>query len=75
MEYRRRILPWILVALGAMMVLWAAVMLRQLDLNLVIDDTTEEYSDDISAGYVIRSSPAEGETLQDGDVVNFRFNV
>ncbi|MBE7008159.1 MAG: Stk1 family PASTA domain-containing Ser/Thr kinase [Ruminococcaceae bacterium] len=47
----------------------AAVMLRQLDLNLVIDDTAEEYSDDISAGYVIRSSPAEGETLQDGDVV------
>lgn len=47
----------------------AAVMLRQLDLNLVIDDATEEYNDDISAGYVIRTSPAEGETLQDGDVV------
>ncbi|MBO4913697.1 MAG: Stk1 family PASTA domain-containing Ser/Thr kinase [Oscillospiraceae bacterium] len=47
----------------------AAVMLRQLDLNLTVDDATEEYSDDISPGYVISSNPAEGATLQDGDVV------
>jgi serine/threonine-protein kinase len=47
----------------------AVIALRQLDLNLVIDDATEEYDDNITAGYVIRSSPAEGEMLQDGDVV------
>ena len=47
----------------------ASIQLRQLDLNLVIDDSAEEYSDSVSAGYVIRSSPAAGETLQDGDVV------
>ena len=47
----------------------ATITLRQLDLNLVIDDSTEEYSDSISAGYVIRSSPAAGEMLEEGDVV------
>ena len=47
----------------------ASIQLRQLDLNLVIDDSAEEYSDSVSAGYVIRSSPAAGEMLQDGDVV------
>ncbi|MBR3560370.1 MAG: Stk1 family PASTA domain-containing Ser/Thr kinase [Oscillospiraceae bacterium] len=47
----------------------ASIQLRQLDLNLVIDDTVEEYSDSVSAGYVIRTSPAAGETLRDGDVV------
>ena len=30
---------------------------------------SEEYNDSISAGYVIRSNPAEGETLRNGDVV------
>ena len=47
----------------------AAILLRQTDLTLTIDDSGEEYSDTISAGYVVRSDPAEGETLQDGDVV------
>ena len=47
----------------------AKILLRELDLNLVVDETTEEYSDTISAGYVISSNPVEGETLQDGDVV------
>lgn len=47
----------------------ATIMLRQLDLNLTINDSTEEYSDTISSGYVIRSIPEEGEPLQDGDVV------
>ncbi len=47
----------------------ATILLRQLDLNLVIDDTSEEYNDSISAGYVIRSVPEADETLQDGDVV------
>ncbi len=47
----------------------AAVQLRALDLDLVIDEAAEEYNDNVSAGYVIRSNPAEGETLQEGDVV------
>lgn len=47
----------------------ATILLRQTDLALTIDDSSEEYSDSISAGYVIRTSPAAGETLQDGDVV------
>ena len=47
----------------------AAVLLRALDLDLVIDETAEEYNDSISAGYVIRSNPVAGETLQEGDVV------
>ena len=47
----------------------ATILLRQTDLNLTIDDSKEEYSDTISAGYVIRSNPEEGEMLEDGDVV------
>lgn len=47
----------------------AALLLRALDLDLVIDETAEEYNDDISAGYVIRSNPVVGETLEEGDVV------
>ena len=47
----------------------ASILLRQTDLSLTIDDSSEEYSDTISSGYVIRTSPAAGETLQDGDVV------
>ena len=35
----------------------------------MIDEAAEEYNDDISAGYVIRSNPEAGETLQEGDVV------
>lgn len=47
----------------------ATILLRQTDLALTIDDSSEEYSDSVSAGYVIRTSPAAGEPLQDGDVV------
>lgn len=47
----------------------ATIMLRQMDLNLTINDSTEEFSDTISSGYVMRSIPAEGEPLQEGDVV------
>ncbi len=49
----------------------AAVQLRDLDLNLVIDEATEEYSDSVSAGHVIRTVPTAGEELRDGDVVMF----
>ena len=47
----------------------AKIMLRELGLNLEVNVANEEYSDTVSAGYVIRSNPAEGELLQDGDVV------
>lgn len=47
----------------------AKIQLRDLGLNLEVNVSAEEYSDKISAGYVIRSNPVEGETLQDGDVV------
>ena len=47
----------------------ATILLRQLDVSVVIDDSAEEYNDSVSAGYVIRSNPAEGEELRDGDVV------
>ena len=47
----------------------ANIILRNLDLDLVVNVAEEEYSDSVSAGYVIRSTPAEGEPLQEGDVV------
>lgn len=47
----------------------AKIMLRELGLNLEVTVANEEYSDTVSAGYVIRSNPAEGELLEDGDVV------
>ena len=47
----------------------ARIKLRELDLGLVVENSAEEYSDTISAGYVIRSNPAEGEELREGDVV------
>ena len=47
----------------------AALQLRALDLDLVVNEAAEEYNDSISAGYVIRSDPAAGETLQEGDIV------
>ena len=47
----------------------AAVLLRDLGLNLVINETEEEYSTTVSAGHVIRTDPAEGEELREGDVV------
>ena len=46
----------------------AALQLRSLDLDLVIDEAVEEYSD-FTAGFVIRSNPVAGETLHEGDVV------
>jgi len=47
----------------------AAIQLRELDLNLVVNDSEEEYSDSVPAGHVIRSNPVANETLRDGDVV------
>lgn len=47
----------------------AKIMLRELGLNLNIDVSAEEYSDTISAGYVIRSEPTAGETLREGATV------
>ena len=47
----------------------AAIQLKNLDLDLVIDDTVEEYSSSITSGYVIRTIPERGETLKQGDSV------
>ena len=47
----------------------AALQLKNLDLDLVIDDTLEEYSESITAGYVIRTLPEAGTTLNEGDSV------
>jgi len=47
----------------------ARILLRGMGLNLEVNSSGEEYSDTVSAGYVIRSNPAEGETLQEGDAV------
>ena len=44
------------------------VDLHDLDLNLVVNDPVEEYSS-ITKGYVIRTIPEFGETLQEGDSV------
>lgn len=47
----------------------AKIMLRELGLGLEVSVSAEEYSDRISAGYVIRSEPEAGETLREGDTV------
>lgn len=46
----------------------ATLQLTNLDLNLVVNDPVEEYSS-ITKGYVIRTIPEYGETLQEGDSV------
>ena len=46
----------------------AALQLTNLDLDLVINDPVEEYSN-ITKGYIIRTIPEYGETLQEGDSV------
>ena len=46
----------------------ATLQLTNLDLNLVVNDPAEEYSS-ITKGYVIRTIPEFGETLQEGDSV------
>ena len=48
----------------------AALQLKNLDLSLVVDDTLEEYSESITAGYVIRTLPEAGTTLNEGDTVS-----
>ena len=44
---------------------------RENDLDLIIDASVEyqEFSDEISSGYVIRTDPAEGATLKKGDTI------
>ena len=48
----------------------ASLQLKNLDLDLTIDDTLEEYSETITAGYVIRTLPEAGTTLRAGDTVS-----
>lgn len=47
----------------------AGILLRQLDLDLEVDDSTREYSDSYTADCIIRTIPAAGETLKAGDNV------
>ncbi|MCI9643251.1 MAG: Stk1 family PASTA domain-containing Ser/Thr kinase [Oscillibacter sp.] len=51
----------------------ANVMLKSLkekyDLEILADEVEMEFSDEITEGFIIRSIPAEGEELKDGDVV------
>ncbi len=47
----------------------ATIQLKNLDLDLVISEPIEEYSDSITAGYIIRTIPEYGETLQEGDSI------
>lgn len=44
-------------------------LMTEKNLNLTIDSSQEEYNDEIAAGYVISSDPADGEELKDGDTV------
>lgn len=46
-------------------------MEKQYNLSLTIDDSEElqENSDEVTAGYVIRTDPAAGESLKDGDTI------
>ena len=39
------------------------------DLEILADEVEMEFSDEITEGFIIRSIPAEGEELKDGDVV------
>ncbi len=51
----------------------ANVILKSLkekyDLEILADEVEMEFSDEITEGFIIRSIPAEGEELKDGDVV------
>lgn len=45
------------------------IQLKNLDLDLIINDPIEEYNDSITSGYIIRTIPERGETLKEGDSV------
>ena len=47
----------------------ATIQLKNLDLDLVISEPVEEYSDSINSGYIIRTIPEYNETLKEGDAV------
>lgn len=44
-------------------------LLADKKLDMTIDSSEEQYSDDIAAGYVISSDPAEGDSLEDGGTI------
>lgn len=46
-------------------------MQKEYDLTLTIDDSEDlqEYSDEVNDGYVIRTDPAAGETIKNGDTI------
>ena len=45
------------------------------ELNLVISEGEEEYNDDVPAGYVARTEPAEGAELSEGDQVTLYLSL
>jgi serine/threonine protein kinase len=51
----------------------AKIKLKELlsdnNLDMSIDSSEEQYSDDIASGYVISSDPAEGDSLEDGGTI------
>ena len=47
----------------------ATIQLKNLDLDLIVSEPVEEYSDSINSGYIIRTIPELGETLREGDTV------
>ncbi len=51
----------------------AKVLLKSLkekyELEIIADEAEMEFNDEITEGYIIRSEPAEGETLKKGDVI------
>lgn len=51
----------------------AKIKLKELlsdnNLDMTIDSSKEQYSDDIASGYVISSDPAEGDKLEDGGTI------
>ena len=47
----------------------ATIQLKNLDLDLIVSEPVEEYSDSINSGYIIRTIPEFGETLHEGDTV------
>ena len=51
----------------------ARVLLKGLkekyNLEIIADETEMEFNDEVTEGYIIRSEPAEGEPLKNGDIV------
>ncbi len=69
MEYRRRIMPWVLVALGMAMALWAWVMLRQTP-NVLQYTILAPAAGDEAAG--LSATLTKGQEVIEGQRANYR---